>query len=315
MDENKKYSKPVNYYLNPIFDELMKLKLISKSNLMTLNNKTRDKKIKVIKDLKTKIIFLEKYVTTNNYYSLLKYKDGDRKVSDKSKIKIANVKTFSGNIKTPIIEDDYRRASQFERNLKSKDILDFGCGWGGFLRNIRNYKSLSGVELRKECINFIKNNIKKIDISDNINSFDKKFDIITMFHVLEHIPYQIKTLKLLKSKLKNKGKIIIEVPHAEDFLILQEQLKEFKNFTFWSEHLILHTYKSLKSILLKSGFKNINIQYYQRYNFSNHLGWFLKRKPGGHNFYKEIISDSLNSSYCENLKKLGQTDTLIAVAK
>jgi 2-polyprenyl-3-methyl-5-hydroxy-6-metoxy-1,4-benzoquinol methylase len=300
---------------NPIYDELIKLKLIKKLNLITLNNKTRDKKIKVIKDLKTKIIFLEKYITTNKYYSLLKYKDDDRKVSDKSKRKIANVKTFSGNIKTPIIEDDYRRASQFEKNLKNKDILDFGCGWGGFLRNIKNYKSLSGVELRKECINFIKNNIKKIDISDNINSFDKKFDLITMFHVLEHIPYQTETLKVLKSKLKNKGKIIIEVPHAEDFLILQEELKEFKNFTFWSEHLILHTYKSLKSILLKSGFKNINIQYYQRHNFSNHLGWFLKRKPGGHNFYKEIVSDKLNLSYCENLKKLGQTDTLIAIAE
>ena len=300
---------------NPIYDELIKLKLIKKLNLITLNNKTRDKKIKVIKDLKTKIIFLEKYITTNDYYSSLKYKDDDRKVSDKSKRKIANVKTFSGNIKTPIIEDDYRRVNQFIKKLKNKDILDFGCGWGGFLRNIKNYKSLSGVELRKECINFIKNNIKKIDISDNINSFDKKFDLITMFHVLEHIPYQTETLKVLKSKLKNKGKIIIEVPHAEDFLILQEELKEFKNFTFWSEHLILHTYKSLKSILLKSGFKNINIQYYQRYNFSNHLGWFLKRKPGGHNFYKEIVSDRLNSSYIQNLKKLGQTDTLIAIAE
>jgi len=300
---------------NPIFDELIKLKLISKLNLMTLSNKTRDKKIKVIKDLKTKIIFLEKYITINDYYSSLKYKDDDRKVSKKSKRKIANVKTFSGNIKTPIIEDDYRRVNQFSKKLKNKDILDFGCGWGGFLRNIKNYKSLSGVELRKECTSFIKNNIQKIDISDNINSFDKKFDIITMFHVLEHIPYQTEILKVLKSKLKNKGKIIIEVPHAEDFLILQEELKEFKNFTFWSEHLILHTYKSLKSILLKSGFKNINIQYYQRFNFSNHLGWFLKRKPGGHNFYKEIVSDKLNLSYCENLKKLGQTDTLIAIAE
>ena len=300
---------------NPIINELIKLKLISKLNLMTLSNKTRDKKIKVIKDLKTKIIFLEKYLTANKYYSLLKYRDEDRKIADKSKRKIANVKTFSGNIKTQIIEDDHRRAGQFEKNLKNKDILDIGCGWGGFLRNVKNYKSLSGVELRKECINYIKNNIKKINISDNINSFDRKFDIITMFHVLEHIPYQIDTLKVLKSKLKNKGKIIIEVPHAEDFLILQEELKEFKNFTFWSEHLILHTYKSLKSILLKSGFKNINIQYYQRYNFSNHLGWFLKRKPGGHNFYKEIVSDRLNSSYCENLKKLGQTDTLIAIAE
>ena len=85
-----------------------------------------------------------------------------------------------------------------------------------------------------------------------------------MFHVLEHIPYQVETLKMLKSKLKTKGKIIIEVPHAEDFLILQDELKEFKNFTFWSEHLILHTYKSLRTILAKSGFKKINIQFYQR---------------------------------------------------
>ena len=300
---------------NPIFDELIKLKLISKLNLMTLSNKTRDKKIKVIKDLKTKIIFLEKYITINDYYSSLKYKDDDRKVSKKSKRKIANVKTFSGNIKTPIIEDDYRRVNQFSKKLKNKDILDFGCGWGGFLRNIKNYKSLSGVELRKECINFIKNNIKKIDVSDNINSFDKKFDIITMFHVLEHIPYQIETLKVLKSKLKNKGKIIIEVPHAEDFLILQEELKEFKNLTFWSEHLILHTYKSLRTVLFKSGFKKINIQFYQRYNFSNHLGWFLKKKPGGHHHFKNIISEKLNNIYCENLKKQRQTDTLIAVAE
>jgi 2-polyprenyl-3-methyl-5-hydroxy-6-metoxy-1,4-benzoquinol methylase len=274
---------------NPIYDELIKLKLISKSNLMTISNKTKDKKIKVIKDLKTKIIFLEKYITS-------KYP-----ITPKDKYK----------------EENFRRVNQFKKliSLKNKDILDYGCSWGGFLKNIKNYKSLSGVEIRKECINYIKNNIKKIDVSDNINSFDKKFDIITMFHVLEHIPYQVETLKVLKSKLKNKGKIIIEVPHAEDFLILQKELKEFKNFTFWSEHLVLHTYKSLKSILLKSGFKNVNIQYHQRYNFSNHLGWFLKRKPGGHNFYKEIVSDKLNLSYCENLKKLGQTDTLIAIAE
>ncbi len=300
---------------NPIIDELKKLKLISKSNLIILKNRTRDKKIAVIKDLKTKIIFLEKYITTKDYYSSLKYKDDDRKITKKFEKKIENVKTFSGNIKTSIIEDDLRRASQFKKILIKKDILDFGCGWGGFLRNINNYKSLTGVELRKECITHIRKNIKKVEISNNINNFQKKFDVITMFHVLEHIPFQIQTLKVLKSKLKKGGKIIIEVPHAEDFLILQEELKEFKDFTFWSEHLILHTYNSLRTILFKSGFKKINIQYFQRYNFSNHLGWFLKRKPGGHNFFKKIVSNELNNSYCENLKNLRQTDTLIAIAE
>ena len=258
--------------------------------------------------------YKEKYVTSNNYYSSLKYKDG-RKIEKKSKKIILNVKTSSGNIKTTVIEDGYRRATQFKKILNKKDILDFGCGWGEFLRNIKNYKSLSGIELRKECINYIKLNIKKISISSDINSYQKKFDIITMFHVLEHMPYQVDTLKILKSKLKKGGKVIIEVPHAQDFLILQNELKKFRDFTFWSEHLILHTFKSLKTVLTKAGFKKINIQFYQRHNFSNHLGWFLKRKPNGHHIYKEVVNKKLNQSYCENLKELGQTDTLIAVAQ
>ena len=178
---------------NPIIDELKRLKLISKLNLSTISNKTRDKNIKVIKDLKTKIIFLEKYITSTKYYSSLKHKDHDRKDKNLKK-KIVNVKTLSGKIRTPIIEDDYRRANQFKKYFKNKNILDFGCGWGGFLRNVKNSKSLNGIELRQECLNFIENNFKKINISNNINSFERKFDIITMFHVLEHIPYQINTL-------------------------------------------------------------------------------------------------------------------------
>ena len=300
---------------NPVYKELKKIKLISYKNLIKINNRTRDKKISVFKDKKSKIIFLEKFTTKNNYYSALKYRDDDKKNSKKGKI--AKVKTLSGYLKTPVLEDDLRRKEQFQKILYNKDILDFGCGWGGFLKSLKKTKSLNGVELRKECINYIKLNLKKIKILDNINSFNKNFDVITMFHVLEHIPYQVETLKLLKSKLKKNGKIIIEVPHAEDFLILQDELKEFKNFTFWSEHLILHTFKSLKTILLLAGYKKININFYQRYNFSNHLGWFLKRKPGGHYFYKdkECFGKQLNNSYIKNLIRLRQTDTLIAVAQ
>ena len=300
---------------NPIWQELKNLKLITDANLIKINNNTRDKKIKVLQDKISKVIFLEKYFTNTDYYSSLKNYNDIRKVSEKSKRKIANVKTSLGNIKTPIIDDDLRRAKQFSKLLKNKDVLDFGCGWGGFLKIIKNAKSISGIELSNQEINYIKKKLKKINISNNINSFSKKFDVITLFHVLEHIPYQIKTLKLLKSKLKKKGKIIIEVPHAKDFLILQDKLKKFKNFTFWSEHLVLHTFKSLKTILHKSGFKKVSISFYQRHDFSNHLGWFLEREPNRNKKFQKIINDKLNKCYIENLIRLGQTDTLIAVAQ
>lgn len=299
---------------NPIFDELKKLKLIKSLNLIQLHSKTRDKNIKVIQDNKTKIIFLEKYFCKKNYYETLKFEDHDRKLTKKRK-RFTFIKTTNGKIKTPIISDDHRRAKYFFKYFKNKSILDFGCRYGAFLNLIKNAKSLYGVELNERCIHYIRKKIKKIKVENNINLFDKKFDLITMFHVLEHIPSQVETLKILKSKLNKKGKIIIEVPHAEDFLILQNELKKFKNFTFWSEHLILHTYKSLKTILLNAGFKKIKIDYYQRYNFANHLGWFLKNKPGGHEFYKNIIDEKLNKSYCENLIKIRQTDTLIAIAE
>lgn len=298
-----------NKITNPIFFELLKLKIINKKKLIKLSNSTRDKKIPVFQDTKSKVIFLGKYETNFQYYKTIKYNDNDRILKKKSKIRL--VKTFKENIKTPMIEDDKRRVIQHNSILKSKRILDFGCGWGGFLKRTIKAKSLAGIELRKECIFYIKKNIKKIYISDNLNNLNEKYDIITMFHVLEHIPYQIKTLKELKQKLTKNGKIIIEVPSADDFLL---QLKEFKKFTFWSEHLILHTENSLRKILEVSGFKKINIKYYQRYNFSNHLGWFIKRMPGGHNSYKNISDAKINKEYSDYLIRRKSTDTLIAIA-
>jgi len=312
MKKIKINTKQINF--NPIYHQLKELNLIKKSRLIVINNKTRDKKIRVFKDLKTKIIFLEKFIT-NNYYSSPKKKLHDKKLLDKIIKKKMNKKNAYNHVQTLIIEDDIRRASQFKKILKNKEILDFGCGWGGFLSILKDYKSLYGLEQRKECVKYIQSKYKKISMSDNINSLNKKFDIITAFHVLEHVPYQLDTLKILHSKLKNKGKIIIEVPHAEDFLILQDELKEFKNFIFWSQHLILHTHNSLKTMLSNSGFKNIKIEFYQRHNFANHFGWFLNKKPGGHNVYKNLFSEKINKYYCENLKQLNQSDTLIAIAE
>ena len=297
---------------NPIFQELIKLRLIKKKNLIKLSNKTRDKKIPVYQDKQSKVIFLGQYKTSNNYYKAVKYEDNDT-ISNKNN-RFSKVKIQNKNIKLKLIEDDKRRFLQFKSLLNNRKVLDFGCGWGGFLKFIDKAKLLTGVELRDECIFFIRKNIKKILIKNNLNNIKDKYDVITMFHVLEHVPYQVKILKELKSKLSKNGKIIIEVPNAQDFLLWFDDLKDFKKFTFWSEHLVLHTENSLRKILKTSGFKRIKIEYYQRYNFNNHLGWFIKKKPGGHDFYKDTFDDKINKNYVDFLKRIKKTDTLIAIA-
>ena len=296
---------------NPIYDELIKYKLITDKNILKLS-RTRDKKIPVYFDKKTKLIFLERCVTDTKYYNSIRYLN--TKPKRNSLNSISNVKASNKTIKVSNLDDDMRRSKQFSRVLINKNVLDFGCGWGGFLNNLSSSKSLCGVELRQECHDYVRSNIKKIDIRSDINLFDCNFDVITMFHVLEHIPEQVKILKSLKNKLNKKGKLIIEVPHAEDFLFEFNELKEFKEFTFWSEHLVLHTSKSLTTLLQKAGFKNVKIDFYQRFGLDNHLGWFIKKKPGGHDYFRKFSSDVLNDEYGKNLIKLKKTDTLIATA-
>ena len=294
---------------NPLYKTLIKNKLIKYKNLEIFFNRTRDKKMKVFRDIKSKIIFLEKYLTKGNFYKNIEYLD---KINKYKKLSI--IKTKKNKYVSLMINDDVRRAKQFKNYFQNKNILDFGCGWGGMLNNIKNSKSLNAVELRKNCVRFIQDNFKDIKIQENILDFKKKFDVITLFHVLEHIPNQIETLKIIKKKLSRNGKIIIEVPHAEDFLLEFKDLPEFKKFTLWSEHLILHTTKSLEKFLEEAGYKNIKIYYFQRYGFDNHLGWFLKKKPGGHDFFKNFSTNKFNEKYSNFLIDQKKSDTLIAIA-
>ena len=275
---------------NPIYFELIKLNLISNINLSLIAKRTRNKKINVFQDMKEKVIFLEKYITSGKFYET--QKNNTPVIVKRKKINLTK------------LEDANRRLYQFKKYLRKKNILDYGCSTGDFLAKINNTKNKFGVEVNISNINYIRKHLPKINVKNNIRLFNIKFDVITLFHVLEHLPYQVKTLKEIKTKLKSSGKLIIEVPHANDFLISKLNHEAFKNFTLWEQHLILHTEKSLKKILIKSGFKKVKIIFFQRYGLDNHLGWILDNKPGGHIRYKSIFSDKINKEYKSKLSKI-----------
>jgi len=92
-------------------------------------------------------------------------------------------------------------------------------------------------------------------------------------------------------------------------------LDSFKNFTLWSQHLILHTRQSLQVMLIDAGFNNILIEGVQRYGFDNHLNWLRYGQSGGHkNPLSVIVTDSLKNSYADSLSKMDANDTLVAIA-
>ncbi len=292
---------------NPIFKDLKNHRLINIKNLVEFNDKTRDKKIKSYKDIKTGVIFLKDYKRGLKYYTSKKTNR-----TFKKNLSYSNFTINKKILKTSNLNDDLRRYNQFKTIIKNKIVLDYGCGKGNFLKYSKNsVKKIYGVEVNKKLLI---NLSKKYNVQDSLDKFNNlSFDVITCFHVLEHLPNQIFLLKMLLKKLKKKGTLIIEVPSAHDKLLTVSNLKEFRDFTMWSEHLILHTSQSLKKFIKLAGGKKINIKFYQRYNLANHFGWLIDRLPGGHDFNN--IPNNLNRLYQNYLSKIKKTDTLIAIIK
>ncbi|MBF0301305.1 MAG: class I SAM-dependent methyltransferase, partial [Oligoflexia bacterium] len=161
-------------------------------------------------------------------------------------------------LELPISEDELRRSKQFYSILQGKVWADIGSGLSGTLRLLKDYAKIShGVEPQNAPRELI-NKIEKIKIFKDINELEDNFyDVITLFHVFEHFSDPISNLITLKKKLAKNGKLIIEVPHARDALITLYNNASFRDFTFWSEHLILHTRESLKQFLNVAGFNDI----------------------------------------------------------
>ena len=265
--------KFINNYLinNKIFQTLEYMKLTTSSNIQIFHPTVRDNhEIKVLKCKKTKCFFLSStsHIEKKHYSEKKKFKYfGNNNIDDAQKIDKP---------------DSIRRSKYIKNFVKNKKWVDVGTGSGGLLAEFQySKKNIEAVEPNRDMRDNLKSRGFKIykDIND-LN--DNTYDLITLFHVYEHISDPLDFIKILNRKLKPNGKIIIEVPHAEDILIKIFNLNSFKKFTFWSEHLILHSKKTLKKFIEYGDFKIIQLDGIQRYNLMNHLYWISKNKPGGH---------------------------------
>ncbi|MDD5372774.1 MAG: class I SAM-dependent methyltransferase [Sulfurimonas sp.] len=210
--------------------------------------------------------------------------------------------------------DDNRRFEFVKDMIINKDIVDFGSGAGGFLLKAKEVaKSVVGIELDNKIIEHYKKN--NINHTADIESLENdRYDVITAFHVVEHLSNPIGILKLLVSKLKKGGKLIVEVPNSDDALLTIYKNKAFSNFTYWSPHLFLYNSKTLRLLFKKVyGVEIEFVKYIQRYPLSNHLYWLSHNKAGGHQKWGNFIdSPELTKAYEAQLSSLGATDTVIA---
>jgi SAM-dependent methyltransferase len=207
-------------------------------------------------------------------------------------------------------EDDARRFKMLQRSLVNKSLLDFGCGCGGFLELASSVATRAdGVELEQRVPEYWAERIK---IHSDLDSIHEQFDIVTAFHVIEHLEDPREYLRKLAARLLPGGRLVIEVPSSEDALLTFYECDAFQRYTYWSQHLYLFNTQTLKQLVAQAGLRIVAVEQYQRYPLSNHLYWLNRGVPGGHKKWGFLDTQELHSAYSAALSAMGRCDTLIA---
>ncbi|MGB2760647.1 MAG: class I SAM-dependent methyltransferase [Maribacter stanieri] len=181
---------------------------------------------------------LEKYYDPKNYIS-----HSDDKNSFIEKV-YQQVKKITLNKKVKLI-DQY--------SLNEKSLLDIGCGTGEFLAYAKNKNwNTVGVEVNQNARNKASN--KNLKIYKSLEDLpNRQFNIISLWHVLEHLTNLNEKISLIKRKLDDNGTLIIAVPNYKSY-----DAKHYKEF--WAaydtpRHLWHFSQDAIKILFEKHNYK------------------------------------------------------------
>lgn len=160
-----------------------------------------------------------------------------------------------------------RRLKKIQTFKRTGKLLDVGCGCGNFLKEAKyNGFQVYGTEVSEYAVNYVKNTfgreIFKGELKD-ANFQDNFFDVITLWHVLEHTTEPLDNLIEARRILKPDGILVVAVPNVKNYIYkIAYMLIKLKRPTLFSLsdreiHLYHFSENTLKKMLGKAGFKSI----------------------------------------------------------
>ncbi|HEY0651607.1 MAG TPA: class I SAM-dependent methyltransferase [Chryseosolibacter sp.] len=94
-------------------------------------------------------------------------------------------------------------------------LLDYGCGTGFFLKKMKETGfNIAGVEPSSRARKAAQKNTGT-NMHETIETVHEHFDVITLWHVLEHVSNLNELIDQLKSRLNKKGVLFIAVPNHQ----------------------------------------------------------------------------------------------------
>ena len=144
-----------------------------------------------------------------------------------------------------------------------KRLLDLGCGSGLFLLRARSAGwDVIGADFDSKAVDVARG--KGLDVRlgglEKFDPFSEQFDVITLSHVIEHVPQPIEVLRDCYALLKPGGYVWIATPNieAEGHSLFGSSWRGLEP----PRHLVLFNLKSMCDSLNKVGFSDVEVQPY-----------------------------------------------------
>lgn len=154
-----------------------------------------------------------------------------------------------------------QRSARIAKIKPSGRLLDVGCGRGNFLAIARDHGfDVHGIDISERAVAYARKQFSlSVDVAtlDDLAKTENRFDVITLWHVLEHFVDPFKHLQQVRSLLNKGGICVIEVPNLNSlkFRIARDKWHGGNHPLY---HRTFFSTGTLSSALVKTGFSEVH---------------------------------------------------------
>ncbi|UXX80427.1 class I SAM-dependent methyltransferase [Reichenbachiella carrageenanivorans] len=185
------------------------------------------------------------------------------------------------------------------RLAPKKSILDYGCGTGHLLNYVQQHKDWKTIGVEPdEMARTIAIRDHHLNVVGSLEDLpEKKFGVITLWHVLEHVHDLNETIQSLRKHLSKKGRLVIAVPNHES--LDQQIYKQYWAAYDVPRHLYHFNQLTIKELMKYNQFKleevlPMTLDAYYVSMLSE------KHKFGKINYIKSIINGWKSNTWAKN---------------